>query len=218
MIFLLAIVGLWSIPFVAELLSLGALAVPVPVIILLAFVLVAIRGLKRIHGYQVQTFSQTLLGEPAVTPLWSSPNPLADSPTETSISMESVRPIVESGRTDVSASAAEIVALTYARNDIDRYRRRLGTNEIAWEIENIATSSDYYKVVLEFHAIDAGEADTGQVEIYVDKRGDVQLQQMRRWPTKRGLSITRLAALSSFVLAVAVPAGLGLYYFTQHTL
>ena len=218
MIFLLAIVGLWSIPFVAELLSLGALAVPVPVIILLAFVLVAIRGLKRIHGYLVQTFSQTLLGEPAVNLLWSSPNPLTDSPTETSISMESVRPIVESGRTDVSASAAEIVALTYARNDIDRYRRRLGTNEIAWEIENIVTSADYYKVVLEFHAIDAGDADTGQVEIYVDKRGEVQLQQMRRWPTKRGLSITRLAALSSFVVAVAVPAGLGLYYFTQHTL
>jgi len=67
-------------------------------------------------------------------------------------------------------------------------------------------------------AIDAGDADTGQVEIYVDKRGEVQLQQMRRWPTKRGLSITRLAALSSFVVAVAVPAGLGLYYFTQHTL
>lgn len=218
MILLLAIGGLWSIPFVAELLSLGALAVPVPVIILLAFVLVTIRALTRIHGYLVQTFSQTLLGEPVMNSPWSAPNPRTDSPTETSIAMESVRPIVESGRIDVSASAAEIVALTYARNDIARYRRRLGTNEIAWEIENIVTSSDYYKVVLEFHAIDTGDADTGQVEIYVDKRGEVQLQQMRRWPTKRGLSITRLAALSSFVVAVAVPAGLGLYYFTQHTL
>ena len=218
MIFLLVIVGLWSIPFVAELLSLGALAVPVPVIILLAFVCVAIRALTRIHGYLVQTFSQTLLGEPAMKSLWSRPNPIHDSPNETSIAIESVRPIVESGRADVSASAAEIVALTYARNDIARYRRRLGTDEIAWEIENIVTSSDYYKVVLRFQAIDADDAETGQVEIYVDKRGEVQLQQMRRWPTKRGLGLTRLAALSTLVVAVALPAGLGIYYFTQHAL
>jgi len=223
MIFLLVIIGLWSIPFVSELLSLGALAVPLPLIILLALVYVAIRALTRIHGYLVQTFSHTLLGgeadvfTPGLVPS-DVPLPVHADPAETSIETESVRPMMEVNREEISASAAEMVAITEARNEINRYRRRLGTDDVLWEVEETVPSPDYFKVVLRFRAVDAEDTETGQVEFYVDKRGDVQLQQMRSWPAKRGFSLGRLAAVATAVVVVVLPAGVGVYYLTQQGL
>ena len=62
LIFLIFLIGLWSMPLVLEGLPLGFLEAPVPLVILAALILVAVRVLTQIHGHLVATFSRTFLG------------------------------------------------------------------------------------------------------------------------------------------------------------
>jgi CPA2 family monovalent cation:H+ antiporter-2 len=68
---LLVFIAVWSLPLVTELLSLGSLAAPLPLVLLAVVTLVAIRTLTNLHHLQVTAFSRTLLGTEdteAVTP------------------------------------------------------------------------------------------------------------------------------------------------------
>ena len=76
MVFIVVIIGLWSIPFLFQLLSLGSLAIPAPFVVLAALAFLGIRSLRRLHGYLEDTFGKIFLGEQSfeVTASDSSPD------------------------------------------------------------------------------------------------------------------------------------------------
>ena len=59
------VVTLWSLPLIFELLSLGSLAAPIPLIVLAVLAIVAIRTLTDMHRQLVNTFNRTFLGAPS---------------------------------------------------------------------------------------------------------------------------------------------------------
>lgn len=63
LVIMAALVAIWSLPFVSQLLMLGSLAAPVPVLLLVSLVAVTWRAAFKIHRTLESTFSQTFLGE-----------------------------------------------------------------------------------------------------------------------------------------------------------
>ena len=64
LLFIVIVVTLWSLPLISELLSLGSLSAPVPLIVLVVLALVAVRTLSDMHRQLVTTFNRTFLGGP----------------------------------------------------------------------------------------------------------------------------------------------------------
>lgn len=62
-ILLSILVGIWFIPFVSSLLSIGSLALAVPLALLAAILYLVSRSVVDIHGQLEHTFSRTLLGD-----------------------------------------------------------------------------------------------------------------------------------------------------------
>lgn len=149
LIFFIFLIGLWFIPFVWESLSLGFLAAPVPLVILLALVLVAIRLLTQIHGSLVATFSRTFLGEPGgqardaavqipPTPLFGQggPGAIAESSTPSPTSARQPSGIAQDAAHDVAVANQEplplvgVPRLVGAASTEPAHRRSLGEAEM----------------------------------------------------------------------------------------
>ena len=64
LILLLAIQGIWSIPLISQLLSLGSLSTPLPILMLAGLVIGVAWAAFQIHGVLERTFGQAILGAP----------------------------------------------------------------------------------------------------------------------------------------------------------
>ena len=234
MIFLLILVGLWSIPFVGELLSLGGFAVPVPFLVLSALVFAAIRTLTRIHSQLVDTFSKTFLGEgeepegDAAAVLHDEPAPAEpamaveplgrDNGVSTATEVAVAQPIVQQvTRSEVSLGEAEIIALTAARNDQSLYQRRLGEREIVWDIHSSTEADGYYRIVLDFRPAAAPRNDLGEEEFYIDNSGDVLVRQVRSWPQSTVRRMPSVLMYVGVLVIVSTIVGLGAFAFALNT-
>ena len=71
LLFLVLAIVLWSLPLVSELLSLGSLATPLPLVVLALLALLGVKTLTDFHRQLLAAFSHTLLGasEPASQPI-----------------------------------------------------------------------------------------------------------------------------------------------------
>ena len=196
MILLIILIGLWSIPFLSELLSLGSLATPLPFVILAVLVIVAIRALRSVHGYLVDTFSRTFLGEEAVLRA-GLPLQVAEAvapqgtPVPTTASFVSGGPLgldtqaedpLESRPRRISVGEAELIALGTVDREQSIYRRRMGSRPLVWEIAGVVEERGYFRITLSFRASDARRDDVGEEELYIDHYGEVKVRQIVSWP------------------------------------
>ncbi|MDA1189950.1 MAG: cation:proton antiporter, partial [Chloroflexi bacterium] len=223
-VLIFAVIALWSIPLIGHLLSLGALAAPVPIILLVAFVLVAYRSLRRIHGYLVSTFSATFLGgstedkgghqplhhghhsapeEPAVhKPATTAPG----TPLEVSWDAPTLPQPTNPSRTPrITASQAEIIALSTAQTDLSPYKSRMRNRLIVSKVKEVDEYDDYFKVTLTFRAPAMASDDVGEEEVFIDKSGDVRARQIVSWPFSF-LGLRRVPVGYYYALAVILIA------------
>ncbi len=229
----LALIALWSIPFVSELFALGILAVPLPLVIFIALVVVAIRTLTRIHGHLVHTFSSTFLGEELTASTraasLTSSGVFAALGTPMEETTEAKSPLTRPTKTPssttwlavsdpskaVSLAEAEMIALSTVRRDISTYYRRLGTREIVWDIKESVETPGYHRIGLTFRTLEGNVSDQGEEELYVDKTGSVQIRQVRSWPSTGGKRVRRWALYSAVLVVVASGMGAGGYFLAQ---
>jgi CPA2 family monovalent cation:H+ antiporter-2 len=229
----LALIALWSVPFVSELFALGILAVPLPLVIFIALIVVAIRTLTRIHGHLVQTFSSTFLGEELTastqTASLTSSGVFAALGTPMEETTEARRPFAQPAQTPsstnwqavsdpskaVSLANAEMIALTIVRGDLSTYSRRLGTRDIVWDIKESVETPAYYRILLSFRGVDGSATDEGEEEFYVDKAGAVQIRQIRSWPSSGSKRVRRWAVYGAILVVVASGVGVGGYFLAQ---
>ena len=66
-IILIVFLALWFIPFITALLSIGDLAIAVPIVILGAVALMAFKSISNIHKQVEETFGRVLIGEDYIT-------------------------------------------------------------------------------------------------------------------------------------------------------
>ena len=227
MIFIIFLIGLWSVPFVSELLSLGGVAIPVPLVVLAALVYIAVRS--GLHGHLVEAFSRPFLGDPEESaPQDASPPRIPESPDRDAGGQPNAPASVvprdpdsvvrdhERVRPSVSLSEAEIIALSTVSGDRSPYRARLGSREIVWDIRGAKQSQGYYRITLSFRTADAPDTNVGEEELYLDLAGQVRLRQITSWPagTSRRLPLA-LLYLGAVVL-VAASVGAGVFAFAQN--
>lgn len=226
-------IGMWSIPLVLEILSLGSVALPVALIILAVIGFIAVRVLAHMHGQLETTFSQTFGGDMggsnAPVP-HQSPGPTRTaSPGETAADQERARSgsaqatpetgdgIPDSDRaiSPISRGDAEMIALSTVSHDRSPYRHRLKLGRLAWCTKNIAEEQGNFRVTLAFRDTDSVNGDTGEEELYIDQMGNVRLRQITRWPAGSSSSIARFMLYTVVFLAAALGVGVGVLAFLQ---
>ena len=79
LLFFVIAVTLWSLPLISELLSLGSLATPVPLIVLLVLAIVGVRTLTNMHRQLVTAFNRTFLGVPAELSSFTREGPISNA-------------------------------------------------------------------------------------------------------------------------------------------
>ena len=86
----------------------------------------------------------------------------------------------------LSLDQAVLKARRLVREDEEKYRRRLGWDEIVWAKSSAEEGEDSYTVVLQFKraARGLGEEQTGEEEFIFDKIGELQDRQVVLWPEK----------------------------------
>ena len=122
-IVVLLFLGLWSVPLLGRLLSLGSLAAPVPLIIIAALAAMSFRSMRRIHGELERAFTDTFLDEEAE----------GDGPALTS-------------------SEAAMLALGAASADRSPYAHRIETDAMVWEVVDSSQEHGRHVVTLAFRA------------------------------------------------------------------
>ena len=227
MILVIFAAGLWVIPFVAHLLSLGPLEVPLPFMVVAAMVYVAIRFLRQVHRHLVESFSRTFLG--AHLPGSEAAPGGADRAVERTggnlpaVTVRSeyapaVPPEAEHAPADdpPSASAktvtiadAEISALTIVESDTSPYAPRLGRVPMVWEFKKASEVDGYFLITLRFRKASAPAWDHGEEDLYVDARGRVRVRQIRSWPksVRSGFSPHMFYGGAAVLFAVVLAAG-----------
>jgi sterol desaturase/sphingolipid hydroxylase (fatty acid hydroxylase superfamily) len=81
LLFFIVLVALWSLPLISELLSLGSLAAPVPLVVLVVLAIVAVRTLTDMHRQLVNIFNRTFLGGPVELGSFANGAPVGQVPT-----------------------------------------------------------------------------------------------------------------------------------------
>ena len=81
LLFFVVLVALWSLPLISELLSLGSLAAPVPLVVLVVLAIVAVRTLTDMHRQLVNIFNRTFLGGPVELSSFANGAPVGQVPT-----------------------------------------------------------------------------------------------------------------------------------------
>ncbi len=226
MILVIFAVGIWVIPLVARLLSLGPLEVPLPFMVVAAMVYVAIRFLRQVHRHLVESFSKTFLGghlpggetaQGGVGRGGERSDSLLPAVTVRSEYAPTVPPEAEPALAgDPPASAkvvtiadAEISALTVVENDPSPYASRLAGAPIVWEFKKAAEVDGYFLITLRFRKASAPSWDHGEEDIYVDTRGRVRVRQIRSWPksVRSGFSPHMFYGGAAVLFAVVLAAG-----------
>ena len=85
----------------------------------------------------------------------------------------------------ISLQQAVLLSRRQARESDERYKERLGWEEIVWtELRSEAVGEDYYRIVLQFRRPARGilEEQTGEEEFLFDLTGVLQDRQVLLWP------------------------------------
>jgi hypothetical protein len=84
----------------------------------------------------------------------------------------------------ISLDQAGLDARRLARQDEERYRQRLGWDQIVWTESSAEQREDSYRVVLQFRRPTRGlrEEQTGEEEFIFDLTGKLQDRQVLLWP------------------------------------
>ena len=84
----------------------------------------------------------------------------------------------------ISLDQAILQARRLAQRDEERYRRRMGWEEIVWSEIDSEQREDTYRVVLQFRRPARGltEEQTGEEEFAFDLMGELQFRQVLAWP------------------------------------
>ena len=231
MIFVIFALGLWVIPFVAQLLSLGPLSVPLPFMVVASMVYFAFRFLRRMHRHLVEIFSRTFLGghhvdgtdrgagrgdsaaqgrHPAVTVRSEFAPPL---PPEVQHRVPG-EAVPSPGRA-VSAADAEISALRVAEHDPSPYASRMGNAPLVWEFKEASEVDGHFQVTLRFRDAGAPAWDHGEEDFYVDGWGDVKVRQVRSWPKSAGSGFSPHIVYAGALAALAVALAAGVVYLLR---
>jgi CPA2 family monovalent cation:H+ antiporter-2 len=229
LVLLVIVIGLWSIPLVLELLSLGSLATaPLPLATLAVLGFLTFRILARMHRQLMTTFGQTFLGgadshadpqdalasEQALDPQAEIPmtdeGQMASSPVpgRRSDRGEASRPVVSLGQ-------AEIIALSTVSKGRSPYKGRLTEKDLVWDIKESIQVQDYYKITLTFRESSAAAADVGEEQLYIDQQGNVRLRQILSWPSRSARRPRRLLLFSILSVALILGLGAGAYALIQ---
>ncbi len=84
----------------------------------------------------------------------------------------------------ISLDQAILLARQQAREDAERYRQRLGWEEIVWSELTSEKREDTYRVVLQFRRPTRGvqEEQTREEEFVFDQLGKLEFRQVLAWP------------------------------------
>ena len=193
---LILFIGVWSFPLILELLSLGELAAPLPLVVLAVLVFVAIRTLTHMHGQLVTAVSRTFLGD-------GSDAGNSDGPAGQDGHGAGIQPGLSLGgpgpagggapqspaRAGAGVATAALtsddagrIALAVASQDLSPYQRRLRNRELAWDIKEILEVQGCFRVTLAFRVAGSAPEDAGEEELYLDPQGTVRVRQILKWP------------------------------------
>jgi hypothetical protein len=233
MILMIFVIGLWTIPAAAQVLSLGPLEVPLPFMVVAALVYVAFRLLHRVHGHLFESFSRTFLdgfndgadGEPAETP-GSGAAPRRRSRPAVTVRSEYAPPLahqlellpdeqppVGSRRSrPISAADAEISALNAVESDQTPYVSRIGDAPLTWEFLTATEMDGHYLVRLRFRKAGTPPEEFGEEDVHVDRWGDVRVRQIRSWPKVAGRRFSIPFIYGGGFVVIALTLGTSLVY------
>jgi hypothetical protein len=203
-VLIVVLVVLWSLPFIAQLLSLGSISTPLPFILLAGAAFLAFRGLRRVHGFLVSTFSSTFLGGAEATGTAATPPPAAPAPPATAeTALHEGNGHEAAGQRRITAGEAEIIALSAVGSDRTPYARRLGKRLVTSAVRDVTEHQGYYKVTLTFRAPSMAATDVGEEEVYVDHFGHVRVRQIKSWPPSVVKGHSHVAVYVATAVAVA---------------
>ncbi len=233
MILAIFALGLWVIPFVAQLLSLGPLSVPLPFMVVASLVYFAFRFLRRVHRHLVEIFSRTFLGGHHVggpgQQVGGEEESAAGGRHRPAVTVRSefappVPPEVRPGPDGatapapgraVSAADAEISAIRVAEHDPSPYASRMGSAPIIWEFKEAAEVDGHFVVTLRFRDASAPAWDHGEEDFYVDGWGHVTVRQIRSWPKSAGSGFSPHIVYAGALAAMAVALAAGVVYLLR---
>jgi hypothetical protein len=219
---LVFVIGIWSIPLLVELLSLGSLALPVSLVIVAILGFIAVKTLTHMQAQLESTFSATFVGG-TETPVTASPG--TDSvfrPVEPHVSVltEEDRDLGPAGGADLvpiyyaedsgqdtvaraTRSDAERIALAAVAQDQSPYWRRLPGRELAWEVTGTTELETGYEVTLAIGLPDSPDGSNGVEVVLVDHHGIIRQRRVRRWPGT-GLDQTRRRVIYGSAVAIMI--------------
>ena len=222
LVLLVIVIGIWTIPLALELLSLGFLAAPLPLLVLAGIGFLAFRILRRMHSQLETSFGQTFAGiEPAnpspTTPTVQPTPPANPLPTPETAGEDppprapELEPPMNEDPPPEAASRiplgeAELIALHTVSGDLSPYRRHLKNKELVWNVKEISESFGNHRVVLTFREAGSPDDNVGEEELYLDQSGHVQFRQIRHWPSTTPRPRFLLWAIVSAVLLTAIAA------------
>ncbi|MSQ07344.1 MAG: cation:proton antiporter [Dehalococcoidia bacterium] len=199
---LILLIGISSLPLVLELLSLGKLAGPLPLVVLAVLVLVAIRTLTHMHGQLVTAVGRTFLGDTGDTNVAAGPG--ASGSRAVTTDGQGVQPAPGAaglgspagdefapgapGAEPVPALTADDagrIALATVSEDRTGYQRRLRGRELTWEVKEIVEAQGCHRVTLAFRVVGTEAESAGEEELYLDPLGTVRVRQVLKWPEER---------------------------------
>ena len=236
MVFIVVILGLWSIPFVFQLLSLGSLAIPAPFVVLAALAFLGIRSFRRLHGYLEETFGRIFLGDDGdraeaskampngrsvpmsalEAPLWEHDVEVDPSASRGVVGMtataQASTPVsaVQSKLVPITREQAESIALRTASGDRTPHCSHLKNSDVQWCVKDAVESRGYFHITLEFNSEDDTNRNAGLEEIHVDSLGNVALRHVTHWHETAPKRVSSVLIYAGTVLVVAlVAAALG---------
>ncbi|HEU0021900.1 MAG TPA: cation:proton antiporter [Dehalococcoidia bacterium] len=217
---LVFVIGIWTIPLLVELLSLGSLALPVALMIVAVLGFIAVKTLTHMQAQLESTFSATFVGgaETNVTSTPGAENLLTPIGPHGPVPAESVSEFELAGVTDpvpiyygedsaedavtqITPSDAERIALAAVAQDQSPYLRRLKGRELAWEVTGTTQLDAGYQVTLALGVPDDPGVGDGVEEVLVDHAGIIRRRRIRRWP---GVGLHRTRRRVIYVSAVAI--------------
>jgi hypothetical protein len=221
---LVFVIGIWSIPLVVELLSLGTLAWPVALIIMAILGFIAVRTLTHMQAQLETTFSATFVGaaETTVNPtpaavILSSPvepdEPVFGEAAVDEVPIYYAEDAAEDAATSITRNDAERIALAAVAQDQSPYLRRLQGRQLAWEVTRTTELDAGFQVVLALAVPDHPVWGDGVEVVQVDRCGIIRQRHIRRWPAAGYHQARRWAIYGSAVTIGILGIGAGILAF-----
>jgi CPA2 family monovalent cation:H+ antiporter-2 len=192
---LVFVIGIWSIPLLVELLSLGTLALPVSLVIVAILGFIAVKTLTHMQAQLETTFSATFVGStetPPASPPGAETLPRPSTPV-LAVDFNDLEPVgvaeqvpiyygEDAGEDTVTRSDAERIALAAVAQDRSPYPRRLQQCELAWEVTGTTQQETGYEVTLAIELPCSPDGRKGVEVVLVDHAGIIRQRSVRRWP------------------------------------